>query len=331
MNKPAFQLAGTVITAALTASGCVSTGEFEKVQADKGQLEQQTRELQSQRRALEEEKTALERQQGKLRAELEALARQKAQLETSNQQTKAQYGGLVRNLTEEVKKGQLQVRQFKDMLTVEVAEQLFFDSGRATLKEQGKAVLSKVGEALKGYEDKVIRVVGHTDNVPISTAQFPSNWELSAARATTVVRFLQSAGVAPERLTASRRGDFSPLAKRLRIMSARLKIFSRRSSRGAFGTASALFSTIGSIFSAASLRTSLRTARDSSTRYSLAPTRRKFHPSLSNVCCLSIFESTEASGTIRSPSHEMTAFVPASPWIKKSTSNSPMRYFGSTR
>src|SRR6266513_963417 len=123
----------------------------------------------------------------------------------------------------------------------------------------------------------------------------------------------------------------SALAKRLRIMSARLKIFSRRSSRGAFGTASALFSTIGSIFSAASLRTSLRMARDSSTRYSLAPRRRKFHPSLSNVCCLSIFESTEASGTIRSPSHEMTAFVPASAWIKKSTSNSPMRYFGSTR
>jgi len=48
--------------------------------------------------------------------------------------------------------------------------------------------------------------------VPISTAQFPSNWELSAARATTVVRFLQSAGVAPERLTASGRGEFSPVA-----------------------------------------------------------------------------------------------------------------------
>src|SRR3989454_10267638 len=54
MNKPAFQLAGTVITAALTASGCVSTGEFEKVQADKAGLEQQTHELQSQRRRSEE-------------------------------------------------------------------------------------------------------------------------------------------------------------------------------------------------------------------------------------------------------------------------------------
>src|SRR2546422_8932759 len=115
MNKPAFQLAGTVITAALTASGCVSTGEFEKVQADKAGLEQQTRELQSQRRALEEQKTALERQQGSLRAELEALARQKAQLETSNQQTKPQSDGLVRNLTEGGKKGQPQLRQAKAM------------------------------------------------------------------------------------------------------------------------------------------------------------------------------------------------------------------------
>src|SRR2546430_13641254 len=150
MNRLAFQLAGTVVAAALSASGCVSTGEFEKVQANKAELEQQTRELQSQRGALEEQKTALERQQGNLRAELEALARQKAQLETSNQQTKSQYDGLVRNLTEEVKKGQLQVRQFKDMLTVEVAEQLFFDSGRAPAKEQGKAGPPKVGEGANG-------------------------------------------------------------------------------------------------------------------------------------------------------------------------------------
>jgi len=223
MKKSGFPLVGALLAAALIAGGCVSTGEFEKLQADKNQeidalqkqragLEQQTRELQSQRKALEEQKTALERQQSGLRSELDTLARQKAQLEAANQQSKSQYDGLVRNLTEEVKKGELQVRQYKDMLTVEVAEQLFFDSGRAALKESGKAVLSKVGEALKGYPDKVIRVVGHTDNVPISTAQFPSNWELSAARATTVVRFLQAAGVPPDRLVSSGRAEYSPVS-----------------------------------------------------------------------------------------------------------------------
>jgi chemotaxis protein MotB len=224
MKKLPILLASTLTAAALAAGGCVSKGEFEKAQAEKSQeidalqkeraaLEQQTRELQSQRKALEDQKTALERQQGNLRTELDTLARQKAQLEAANQQTKSQYDGLLSNLNDEVKKGQLQVRQYKDMLTVEVAEQLFFDSGRAALKDQGKEVLKRVGEVLKGYDNKVIRVVGHTDNVPISTSQFPSNWELSAARATTVVRFLQGAGVPPERMTASGRGEFSPIAQ----------------------------------------------------------------------------------------------------------------------
>jgi chemotaxis protein MotB len=214
---------GSVIAVALVAGGCVSKGEFEKLQTDKNQeidalqkqregLEQQTRELQSQRKALEEQKAALERQQSQLRTDLERAEKQRAQLEAANQQTKSQYDGLVSNLNEEVKKGQLQVRQYKDMLTVEVAEQLFFDSGKAALKDSGKEVLKKVGEVLKGYDDKIVRVVGHTDNVPIATAQFPSNWELSAARATTVVRFLQSAGVPPERLSAAGRGEFSPIA-----------------------------------------------------------------------------------------------------------------------
>jgi chemotaxis protein MotB len=134
------------------------------------------------------------------------------QLLSTSQKTQSEYDSLVRNLKEEVKKGELQVRQYKNMLTVEAAEQLFFDSGRADLKDSGKAVLKSVGEALKGYEDKVIRVVGHTDNVPIKTKVFPSNWELSVARATTVVRYLQEVGIPPERMIAAGRGEYQPLA-----------------------------------------------------------------------------------------------------------------------
>src|SRR4029450_8248106 len=212
MKKAGIQLAGTVIAAALIASGCVSKGEFEKMQSERDGLEQRVRELESQRTGLEQQKAALERQQGDLRNELVTVEKQRAQLEMASQQTKTRYDGLVRNLSEEVKQGQLQVRQYKDMLTVEVAEQLFFDSGRAALKEQGKDVLKRVGEALKGYEDKVIRVVGHTDNVPISTAQVPSNWELSSARATTLLHPPPPYGIQPERLVASGRGEFSPIS-----------------------------------------------------------------------------------------------------------------------
>src|ERR1700704_4441871 len=226
MNGRRLHAAGAVVAAAVMAGGCVSQGTYDQLESDKNQeitalqkqrrgLQDQVQVLQAQRSGLEQQKTSLEQQQADLRRQINALEQQKAQLLAASQQNTSQYDALVRNLTEEVKKGELQVRQYKDMLTVDVAEQLFFDSGKANLKDTGKAVLKKVGEALKGYEDKIIRIVGHTDNVPIrKSAQkiFPSNWELSVARATTVVRFLQENGIPPERMVASGRAEYQPIA-----------------------------------------------------------------------------------------------------------------------
>ena len=240
-------LVSAALAAAITATGCVTQSSFEKLQAEKNReiqalqgdrtaLEQQLRSLEQQRAALEaqratlqgqrdalvQEKSALEQQQadltrqtGDLKRQNAELEQQRAQLQAATQQTTQRYDSVLSSLNEEVKKGQLQIRQFKDMLTVDVAEQLFFDSGKATLKETGKLLLAKVADSLKGYEDKAIRIVGHTDNVPITKGLqkvFPSNWELSAARATTVVRFLQGTGIAPERLIATGRAEYAPVA-----------------------------------------------------------------------------------------------------------------------
>ncbi len=234
MNQTGLHAAGAVLAAAFMVGGCVSQGTYDKLEADKNQeiaalqkqrggLQEQIQGLQAQRAALEQQRTSLEQQKGSLeqqqadlRRQIDALEQQKNQLLTASQQNQSQYDALVRNLTEEVKKGELQVRQYKDMLTVDVAEQLFFDSGRANLKDTGKGVLKKVGEALKEYEDKVIRIVGHTDNVPITKSLqkvFPSNWELSVARATTVVRYLQEVGIPPERMVASGRAEYQPIAE----------------------------------------------------------------------------------------------------------------------
>jgi chemotaxis protein MotB len=224
----------------LAAAGCVSQGEFDKLQSEKNQeiaslqssrsaLEQQVRNLESQRESLEKQRDSLTKEKDSLTRENDSLAKerdsltqqvaaldaQRAQLLATEKQSEARYDALLANLSEELKKGQLQVRQLKGMLTVDVAEQLFFDSGRANLKDTGKQVLQKVAESLKGYEDKAIRIVGHTDNVPITKGLqkvFPSNWELSAARATTVVRFLQDAGIEPERLVATGRAEYAPVS-----------------------------------------------------------------------------------------------------------------------
>src|SRR5258708_23268385 len=219
MNGRRLHAAAGARAGVFTLCGCVSQGIDDKLESDKNQeiaaLQKQRGGLQEQVQGLQSQKTSLEQQQADLRRQIDALEQQKTQLLTASQQNKSQYDQLVRNLTEEVKKGELQVRQYKDMLTVEVAEQLFFDSGRANLKDTGKAVLKKVGEALKGYEDKVIRIVGHTDNVPITKSLqkvFPSNWELSVARATTVVRYLQEVGIPPERMVASGRAEYQPIA-----------------------------------------------------------------------------------------------------------------------
>jgi chemotaxis protein MotB len=201
--------AGAALLFAGLAAGCVSQGEYDKLQTDKNA---EIAGLKKDKTALEQQKMSLEQQQAESKKQIDALEQQKTQLQTASQQDKTQYDALVRNLTDEVKKGELQVRQYKDMLTVDVAEQLFFDSGRADLKDTGKSVLKKVGEAIKGYNDKVVRVVGHTDNVPIKTKTFPSNWELSVARATTVVRYLQETGVPPDRMVASGRAEYQPVA-----------------------------------------------------------------------------------------------------------------------
>ncbi|MGA9604601.1 MAG: peptidoglycan -binding protein [Methyloceanibacter sp.] len=95
---------------------------------------------------------------------------------------------------------------------------VLFDSGSAELKPGAAAQLDKLADALKEVETKippdiawVMRVDGHTDIHPISTPEFPSNWELSSARAISVVRYLMQAGISPEHLVAAGFGEFQPI------------------------------------------------------------------------------------------------------------------------
>jgi len=229
-----------IFAATFTASGCVSTGEFEKMQSDKeavitslkdqkSGLEEQTDTLTRSNISLQQRLTTLEldykalqqqlayheKDNTELQQMINTLEQQKAALVAASMERQQQYDALVHNLAAEVEKGQLKVRQYQNMLAVDLAEQIFFDSGKATLKSEGKEVLSKVGEALKSYDDKVIRVVGHTDNIPMAksaTAASPTNWELSVSRATNVVRHLQEVGIPPERLVPSGRGEYDPVA-----------------------------------------------------------------------------------------------------------------------
>jgi chemotaxis protein MotB len=96
--------------------------------------------------------------------------------------------------------------------------EVFFDPGQAVLKPEGRIEVDKIVDALTELEKKippdipwVMRVDGHTDIRPIANVQFPSNWELSSARAIAVVQYMISRGISPQRLVAAGFGEFQPL------------------------------------------------------------------------------------------------------------------------
>ena len=97
-------------------------------------------------------------------------------------------------------------------LVIRFLDSVLFDLGSAELKEESKAILAKVAEMLEGLPNQ-IRAEGHTDDLPINTYRFPSNWELSSTRAATVVRFLlESYSFSPNQFAAIGYGEYRPIA-----------------------------------------------------------------------------------------------------------------------
>lgn len=105
----------------------------------------------------------------------------------------------------------VQVRQTADSITISLADNLLFSSGSAELKPGSQEVLAEIAAVLRELPNNV-RIEGHTDNVPVNSGDFPTNWELSGARATTVLRFLaEGAGMPVTRLTFGGYADTRPL------------------------------------------------------------------------------------------------------------------------
>jgi chemotaxis protein MotB len=108
--------------------------------------------------------------------------------------------------------GKLRVRVVRGRMVVELAENILFDSGKSTLKKEGQEALTEVAAVLASIPNRDFQIAGHTDNIPIKSAKFPSNWELSTARAVEVTRFLASKGVDPARVSAAGYAETQPVA-----------------------------------------------------------------------------------------------------------------------
>jgi len=236
---------------AVCVSSCVSQKQYDglwsqkaALEVDKGKLEERLSDAQAQATALEEELNNLKNTNTSLNQEVSQKTENLAALNN-------QYDNLLANsdeLNKEFVAQQQRIRELEKILeekekavndlkasvskallnfkendlTVEIkngkvyvslAEQLLFGSGSIKVDEKGVQALNQLASVLNENNDINILVEGHTDNVPISKtgAYMKNNWDLSVMRATSIVNILTEQGVAPERITASGRGEFIPL------------------------------------------------------------------------------------------------------------------------
>ncbi|MCA9511560.1 MAG: OmpA family protein [Myxococcales bacterium] len=219
----------------MASFGCVGLGTHNEVVTERDRLAERVRLLEASNDALSAERVALADQLEDLRIEREQLevdvadlrqqreslstnlSAREAELAKQNQEVerlRGTYEALVSDLEKELAAGQIQIRQLAEGLEVNVAEDILFPSGSAALSTGGRTVLRKVATELAKLPHE-IEVDGHTDDVPIRgtlAARYPSNWELASARASSVVRLFQEAGIAGTRLIAVSHAEFKPVA-----------------------------------------------------------------------------------------------------------------------
>jgi chemotaxis protein MotB len=119
---------------------------------------------------------------------------------------------VIDDMIEERKMGEHIVAHIsKGKIHIQITGKVLFESGSAELIDDAKPILGNIIKIIKDFGEYNVNIKGHTDNTPISTAQFASNWDLSAIRATTVLKYLIGGGIDPAQLTATGYGDLLPL------------------------------------------------------------------------------------------------------------------------
>jgi chemotaxis protein MotB len=159
--------------------------------------------------ALTKQKGQLDKAMTDANARLEELRKQAAAAEARA----ATFRNLITKLRAMIDSGQLTVVIRDGRMIIALPNDILFDSAKTTVKPEGKAALAKVAQVLATMPDRNFLVAGHTDDLPIRTELFPSNWELSTRRAVEVVHYLVSQGMRAKVLAAAGYGEFDPIAQ----------------------------------------------------------------------------------------------------------------------
>jgi chemotaxis protein MotB len=191
------------------------------LRAERARLEQQVHDASEREKQLRKQiadaaahAADLQAQQADLSGKLAETQAEREKLEGDLKQVQDELSAI---LQPQINAGNVRIKRRGRELVVDVADQVLFDSGQAEVSEEGQKILAHVAPSLFGLKAYTIQVAGHTDRArvvnPETRERFPTNWELSTARATNVVRFLQERGKIPgSRLEAAGFAEFRPVA-----------------------------------------------------------------------------------------------------------------------
>jgi chemotaxis protein MotB len=161
------------------------------------------------------EMAAATKDKSRLQASVEDMSRALAELEKRRAEAEArvaEFKNLLTRFRALIDAGKLKVKIVDGRMVVVLATDILFASGSASLSKDGRGAITEVAQVLKTIPQRAFQVEGHTDTVPIATVQYPSNWELAAARAITVLKAMVDAGLPSERVSAASIGETRPVA-----------------------------------------------------------------------------------------------------------------------
>lgn len=200
---------------AVLLSACVSSGKYDEAMAEMEKMRSSLGDTQGELSTSQSENDRMRKSLGSTQAKLTASQAEIATLSKIEAETKRRneiYAQFVNRLQSMIDGGKLTVNIDAGRIVINLPNNVLFKTGSANLNPEGQEALTQIGGVLTQFSDRRFQIEGHSDNVPIKSSRFPSNWELSTARALSVVHLLTEMGVNPENISAAGFGEFRPRA-----------------------------------------------------------------------------------------------------------------------
>lgn len=222
LNLSITKLTSIVLVLAFISTGCVSSRKYKDLEAQQkmdaeqlakskdtvGEMTTVINDLQNRLGSTNLDKTKLQSSVDEMRQALSEMNARKRETEKRMKE----YQDLVKRFRSLIDTGKLSVKIVDGRMVVVLGSDILFSSGSAQLSEEGKNAIKEITGVLSQIPDRKFQIEGHTDNVPIKTARFPSNWELASARAVTVVDTMINGGLEKSRISAATFADARPIA-----------------------------------------------------------------------------------------------------------------------